>query len=83
MSIWQLQDAKARLSELLKTAEIDGPQEITVHGKPVAVVLSQREYQQLTGMHESLADFMRRSPLHESDDVDFTRDGSLTREIAL
>ncbi|OIQ77724.1 hypothetisches protein [mine drainage metagenome] len=83
MSIWQLQDAKARLSELLKTAELDGPQEITVHGKPVAVVLSRREYQRLTGMHESLADFMQRSPLHERDEVDFVRDRSPTREIAL
>jgi PHD/YefM family antitoxin component YafN of YafNO toxin-antitoxin module len=54
-----------------------------VHGKPVAVVLSRREYQRLTGMHESLADFMQRSPLHESDEVDFVRDRSPTREITL
>ena len=40
MSSWQLQEAKARLSELVKSAEHEGPQEITVHGRPAAVVLS-------------------------------------------
>ena len=31
---WQLQDAKARLSDLVKRAASDGPQEITVRGVP-------------------------------------------------
>jgi prevent-host-death family protein len=40
MKSWQLQQAKARLSELVKSAQHDGPQEITMHGKSVAVVKS-------------------------------------------
>ena len=40
MQTWQIQTAKARFSELVKQAAEDGPQEITLHGKPVAVVLS-------------------------------------------
>jgi antitoxin Phd len=48
MSQWQLQEGKARLSELVKVAESEGPQYITVHGEPTAVVLSQNDYEKLT-----------------------------------
>ena len=44
---WQLQEAKARLSELVKSAQQKGPQQITVHGKPAAVVLSCTDYDRL------------------------------------
>ena len=40
---WQLQDAKARLSEVVKLAQSEGPQAITVHGKPAAVLVSREE----------------------------------------
>lgn len=36
---WPLQEAKARLSELLKIVEQEGPQIITVHGKPKAEIV--------------------------------------------
>ena len=47
MTRWQLQDAKARLSELVKSVAAEGPQEITVHGKPAAIVLAPAEYARL------------------------------------
>lgn len=81
MSVWQLQDAKARLSELVKNLETDGPQEITVHGRPAAVLLSARDYQRLTAPKESLADFIRRSPLYGLEDFDLERDKSPTRDF--
>jgi len=59
------------------------PQEITLHGKPVAVVISREQYERLIGTGESLAAFMRRSPLHGLDEVKFTRDRSPTREVDL
>lgn len=37
---WQLQDAKARLSELIDKAESDGPQIVTRRGKETVVVVS-------------------------------------------
>ena len=40
MHAWQMQEAKARLSEVVKCAEREGPQNITVHGQSVAVVVS-------------------------------------------
>jgi prevent-host-death family protein len=80
---WQIQEAKARLSEVVKDAERKGPQEITLHGRAVAVVISRAEYDRLAGTGESLAAFMRRSPLYGQDDIALTRDESLAREVTL
>ncbi len=83
MHAWQMQEAKSRLSELVKAAASQGPQEITVHGRPVAIVLSRADYDKLAGTGESLVAFMRRSPLAGDEDLDFSRDHSLTREEGL
>ena len=82
MQTWQMQEAKARMSELVKRAQSQGPQDITVHGKSVAVVISRATFDRLSQTQESLTDFMRRSPLHGIDDIAFERDRSLTRELA-
>lgn len=47
--VWQIQEAKARFTELVRIAAERGPQTITRHGEPVAVVLSQAEYSKLRG----------------------------------
>ncbi len=83
MEYWQIQQVKARFSEVIKRARQSGPQEITSRGKPVAVILSKEAYDQLTGNDESLVDFIRRSPLSGLDELDFERDRSLTREEML
>lgn len=83
MRSWQIQEAKAHLSELVRQTELGGPQSITWHGREVAVVLSKVDYERLTGVGQSLVDFMRRSPLFAADDVDLVRDESLTRDVAL
>lgn len=81
MQTWQMQTAKARFSEVVKHAADDGPQEITVHGRPVAVVISRALFDRLSGNEASLVDFMRQSPLYGSDDIEFERDRSLPREV--
>lgn len=43
-TVWQLQEAKSRLSELVDSAQRNGAQTITRHGQPVAVVLSAESY---------------------------------------
>lgn len=60
---WQMQEAKARLSEVLRSARTEGPQEISVHGEPVAMVVSSKDYRRLTRRGDSFIAFMRRSPL--------------------
>ena len=83
MHVWQMQEAKARLSEVIKCAESEGPQNITLHGQLVAVVVSRSMFDRLTGNEHSLVDFMRRSPLYEADDITLERNTSLTREVSL
>jgi len=79
---WPLQDAKARLSELVKKAQKYGPQHISVRGDPAVVVISQKEYQSLTTPAISLVDFFRKSPLVGLH-LDLSRDKSPTRDVDL
>lgn len=83
MRAWQIQEAKAHLSELVRESERTGPQSITWHGRDVAVVLSRADYARLTGAGQSLVDFMRASPLHGLDEIDLTRDTSTDRAVPL
>jgi prevent-host-death family protein len=83
MHSWQIQEAKAKLSEVIKCAESEGPQGITLHGQPVAVVMTRALFDQLTGNEHSLVEFMRQSPLFGLEDVSLERDQSLTREVSI
>ena len=83
MQSWQMQEAKARLSEVVKRAAAEGPQDITLHGHSVAVMLSRAEFDRLAGTGESLVAFMRRSPLYGYEDVPIERDQSPAREVVL
>jgi prevent-host-death family protein len=78
---WQLQEAKARLSEVVKSAR-EGPQEISVRGEPAAVVLSVEEYERLKKRTLSPAEFVRRSGL-VGVDLELERDKSPARDIDL
>ncbi len=44
---WNLQDAKARFSEVVRLARERGPQRVTVHGEDAVVVVSAAEYARL------------------------------------
>lgn len=82
MRTWQLQEAKARLSEVVKSSQRDGPQEISVRGEAVVVVLSKAEYDRLRRRKPSLFDFLRRSPLMGVE-LELERDRSLSRDLRL
>ncbi len=60
---WQLQDAKNRLSELVRKAREDGPQVITLRGRDAVVVVSANEFGKLSRPRGTLIDFLRKSPL--------------------
>ena len=79
---WQLQEAKARLSELVKSALRQGPQQITEHGQPAAVVLSRADYDRLTKKLPGFVKFMQKSPL-KGTAIKLKRDKSLTRNNGL
>lgn len=84
MQTWQMQEAKARLSEVVKRAESTGPQNITLHGRSVAVVVSRAAFERLSGQQASLLEFMQASPMAQlPDNFEFVRDRSLTRDVSL
>ena len=83
MQTWQMQAAKARFSDVVRSAKSEGPQDITLHGKSVAVVLSRALYDRLNGNTKSLVQFMQSSPLYGMDDVVLERDKSAAREVSL
>lgn len=63
---WQLQEAKARFSELFRLARERGPQRVTKHGRTAVVVLPAEEYERLSNAKAqkgSLVQFFADSPL--------------------
>lgn len=81
MKRWQLQEAKNRLSALVREAR-RGPQVITVHGRDAAVVLSREEFDLIRRPRESLKEFFRRSPLRGAR-LDLERSRETGREVEL
>ncbi len=81
--IWQLQEAKNKLSEVVDEAMLHGPQVITRRGEETAVVLSYADYRTMIAARTKLSTFFRDSPLVDAD-LDLRRDVSGTRgDIAL
>jgi len=71
--VWQLQEAKNKLSEVVEEAIQHGPQVISRRGAEVAVVLSFQEYRTLKKSRPNLAQFFLESPLRGSK-LDLKRD---------
>jgi prevent-host-death family protein len=59
---WQLQDAKQRFSELVRTAQADGPQVVTRHGRDVAVLMDIDDYRRVTVPAPDFKDFLLSGP---------------------
>ena len=62
-----MQDAKARFSELVRSACEKGPQRVTVHGKDAVVVVDAAEWDRLRKpvSGRDLVDAMASSPLRD------------------
>jgi prevent-host-death family protein len=59
---WQLDEAKQRFSELIRSVEADGPQFLTRHGEEVAVVVSIAEYSHLRNTGRDFKAFLQSPP---------------------
>jgi prevent-host-death family protein len=82
---WQLQEAKARFSEVFRLARECGPQRVTKHGRTAVVVLPAEEYERLSGSKArqgSLVQFFADSPLAGSG-IRLDRQRDLGRTVAL
>lgn len=76
-SVWQIQSAKNKLSEVIARALTQGPQLITKHGEKTVVVVSYVEYEKMRKSQGKLSEFFRASPLAG---VELSRDKSMPRE---
>lgn len=74
MSIWQVQEAKTRLSEVIEEANRKGPQFITRHGSERAVILSIADYRALTAHKPDLRDYLLGGPKVDAFDIPRPRD---------
>jgi prevent-host-death family protein len=79
---WPLQEAKNKLSQVVQQAASEGPQLITVRGRPAAVVVSAQEYERLTRPSTSLLEFFQQSPLYGLE-LDIERSKDVGRDVWL
>ncbi|MCX6599640.1 MAG: type II toxin-antitoxin system Phd/YefM family antitoxin [Acidobacteria bacterium] len=83
---WQLQDAKARFSELCRRVSSDGPQRVTRQGKDAVVVISEAEFERLsaagTKPSGTLVEFFQNSPW-AGVELDLRRSNDLPRKVKL
>ena len=59
---WHLQDAKNNFSKVVQKARTEGPQTVTLRGKPAAVVISAEEYERLAGTKKTIVDYLLDGP---------------------
>jgi prevent-host-death family protein len=82
LETWKLEDAKARLSEVVRLAGTKGPQLVTIRGKDAAVILSPVEFERLcpTVKRKPLVDFLQELRLS---DIPLVRESDTGRDIDL
>ena len=64
MKTWPLQDAKNQFSQVVELARKRGPQTVTRHGQPVAVIVSADEFKTMAQPAETVLEFF--APLRKS-----------------
>jgi antitoxin Phd len=81
MPAWQIQHAKARLSEVIERARREGPQTITRHGAERAIVLSIEDYRALLAGKPDFKAYLLGGP--KVDDFSIERDRDTGRPVDL
>jgi prevent-host-death family protein len=77
---WQLQEAKAKFSELVQKAIDEGPQTVTRHGHDAVVVISVEEFRLMQKRQIDFKEFLASAPL---EGVDLERDRDYGRDVDL
>jgi prevent-host-death family protein len=80
-NIWQLQEAKSKLSEFVNKAKLE-PQIISRNGTPEIVALSIDKYRELVSKHSDIVSLFHNSPLYGVE-LDLSRDTATARKVDL
>ena len=83
MRTWQLQEAKARFSELVRLDEGGEPQLVTKRGVASVVVLNVATYKRLIAPGRSLLGALLAAPRFEPEELPLDRDRSTGRPTDL
>ena len=59
MKSWPLQTAKKQFTQVVDLAQTEGPQSVTQDGEPVAIVLSARQFGEMSRPKESVLEFFK------------------------
>ena len=79
MKTWQLQEAKAKFSEVVEAALREGPQAVTRRGNQAVVVVSHEAFVALTQLNLSLDEALAGAP----EELVVERDKTLAPVITL
>lgn len=79
--IWQLQEAKAKFSELVNAAVSEGPQIISRHGVETVVILSKEDFERLKPRRKKLITILKNGS--KMDGFDVVRSPETGRTIEL
>lgn len=79
---WKLEDAKARFSEVVRSARQSGPQRVTVRGQDAVVVMSVEDFERLLPATPKVPFVQFMESLH-LDGLDLERETDRGRDVEL
>ena len=79
---WKLEDAKARFSEVVRSARQKGPQRVTVRGQDAVVVLSVEDFERLVPQTPRMPFLQFMESLHLGG-LDLERETDRGRDVEL
>lgn len=81
MQTWPIQQAKSHFSTVIDCALTQGAQLLTRSGNEVAVIMSVKDYEQLSGEKGNLMDLLMNAP--KGDALSIERSNEAIRDIVL
>ena len=82
-AIWKLEEAKAKFSEVVRRAHDQGPQYVTVRGKPAVAIIDAAELERLLPPNPAVVPLVQFLESLYVEGLDLTRDRDLGRDPAL
>jgi prevent-host-death family protein len=82
-SVWKLEEAKAKFSEVVRRAHDQGPQYVTVRGKQAVAIIDAAELERLLPPNPAVVPLVQFLESLYVEGLDLTRDRDLGREAAL
>ena len=80
---WKLEDAKARFSELVRRAHDEGPQYVTVRGRPAVAIIDVAEFERLQPSEQAPLPFVQFMESLYFEGLNLERDHDLGRDVDL